>query len=383
MPKRDNPNIEANILIEAKKRTEAIRAMDWFKKLTGRIIYETPTISLMNKTVIDRPVTLALNGTTIEPETSLSPIETMTNSMVDGFAVARLGPGWEFIELVPFHEITILELDGLDFIKFIRFEYPIDGEEGDRWFRRDYFKIDEFNEKGQKIGETAFVRDWGIVRKQEDFDQKDPIPEAIAIEFIPFVAFPWKNMESFFERIKLAVIHLEGVANEISTENIRHSTRKLFIKAPTGTTKEVVDFNDAINLLTQDGDAFYPDPHSAGMVSIFKEEKKVSEAIENATGVIATEKIVALSGVSRMIAMKSLTDLAKEIRSVFTKGMIRIETIFNRADSRSGTLLINYQPIAMVVTDPLNQYELLEKAHLRDQISDHEFREATRVMLSI
>lgn len=389
MPKRENLESSARqILVEARRRAEESRAMEWFAELTGREIYEEKTVSLVNRKIIDRPVRMALTGTTFtingEAKTiSLNPVDVMTDSLVDGYAVVRLGPGWEYLSPVQFDTISEISVDGLGQISFLRFQYIVETASGDRYFRRDYFVRLIYDERGRPVGKRSYYQDWELVRKIGDFNKIQP-GEEIEIAFIPFVVFPWRKFESFYEAIKKAILQVENVTTEISGENLKHSKRKLFVKLPTGTDVEIEDLGDNINKLTAEGDAFYPDPHSSAMDSFFKEKDGIVEAIEDATGVIATEKIVALSGVSRMFAMRSLIDFGKEIRNIFTLGMVRIESIFNEYGAGpKQKLLINYQPIAMAVADPVNQYELLTQALEANDINEHEKREAVRMMLSL
>ncbi len=372
-------------LIEARKQMEKAGADEWFKKLTGREVYEAPSVSLTAHTIVDRPVKLALNGTTFTPDISIDPVLTMIDCLVDGKVVIRLGPGWDDLTIEPHEHIHTVKNDGKGFVEALRIQYVIeDKKEKGRTliYRRDYIKIPEKDEMGRIIGEHSFVLNYPLFKTEEAADKG--VPNRITpIEFIPFVAIEWIRQISFLYDLRKALLRTEGVQDEISTENRRHSTRKLMMKLPTNTDIQVTELNEQINKLPVDGDAFYPDPHSAGMESIFKEKENIVTNIENATGVIAAEKMNFLSGVSRMWAMKSLTDFAKDIRKRFTDGMITIETIFKQADFRSEKIQIIYQPIAMPVTDVTNQYNILREAREDGVIDLIEYRESVRQMLSL
>lgn len=419
MPKKvDEVAGELKHLQQMFAASELAKAHEIFKHIDGRDLYEMPSRTMMAHTVIDRPVSLALNDVAVvlkedgdepplkpkrrtenspdideekekEEIKSVHPVEIMTNAMVDGVAVIKIDMGWEFIEIVPYWEIARVQTDGKGLIKFLRIQFREVDDNGKKglWFRRDYVKepILEEREDGtfEVTGMQAFRIDWPKVRRVEDFEQNGPISKT-EIEFIPFVAFEWnKRHESFLMPSKFAFIELERVSREISGENVKHSTRKLFVKDSNAADAELGVLGDQVNLLSEKGDAFYPDPHAAVIQGFFKERKDAVEFIENATGVVATEKIVALSGVSRITAMKGLVDLSKKIRRIFTDGMIETEQIYNDNDIDPRKMTILYPPIGMMIVDVNNQSALLKEAKDDGIISDHEYRESIRMMLSL
>lgn len=415
--KRTNIEDEAiKNLTHLRKEMEIAQTEKWFREITGRFIYEMYTRTLMNKTVVDRPVSLALNGIAVvigekpdetddgsisenvanTPEDekkkddikSIDPIDVMTNTMVDGAAVVRLGTGWKDLTVEKPEYIKILRTDGDGFITFLRLQYKVKvkGVKNGRWFRRDYFIKFRIDEAGNPIRDESMIsyrQDWKKVDREGDFDSAEPLPK-VEINFIPFVAFEWnKAHQSFLEPKKKAFLELERVSGEISGENVKHSRRKLFVKIPKNTDLKLEYLGDNVNLLTEKGDAFYPDPHSAVINGFFKERDDEVSFIENATGVVATEKIVALSGVSRLTAMKSIIDLAKKIRKIFLDGMMRIEELFQKHGFDERDMLILFPPLGMLVVDVNNQDALLEKAFNAGDITEHERKESRRMMLGL
>jgi len=400
MPKREQTGRPFQELTRLRRLMDAKKNEEWYEELTGRDIYEMDTISLMNQTVIDRPITLAMSNVTMTLTTgkgkakdnekseikSIDPESTMTNCMVDGRIVIRIRTGWDDLEIEDDANIAILEIDGKGYVKFIRIQYLIllpNGKPGG-WFRRDYKKIKVINEKTSEEQEVSVRIDYPEVKKLEEFEKLSETDIKVEIiPFIPFVAQTWNKAQRSFLKQKRAFLELERVSIEISGENEKHSRRKLFVKAPTGIKIEVADLGDEINQLDEKGNAFYPDPHAAVIEGFFKERKDQIQAIENATGVVATEKIVALSGVSRVTAMKSLIDLSQKIRKKFIDLMIQIENLFHEQDIDKRQLTILVPPLGMLIVDVNNQAALLQQAHEDGHISDYELRESTRQMLSL
>lgn len=95
------------------------------------------------------------------------------------------------------------------------------------------------------------------------------------------------------------------------------------------------------------------------------------------------EKIVALSGISRMTAMKSLVDLAQKIRKKFLDLMISVEKLMveQGIDDRKMTVLM--PPLGMIITDVNNQGTLLDTAIGNGTIDDYEYRESYRQLLGL
>ena len=401
MPVRQKQDEGFARLTKLRKSMEAQRNEEWFLALTGRDIYEMDTQNLMNKTVVDRPVTLAMNNVVVvltsgkgkkkdkdkEEVKSLDPETIMIDCMVDGRVVIRIRNDWNDLEVEDNDNIADLKIDGKGNVVFIRIQFQTLLENGKPglWFRRDYRKDIMINiETGNE--EIRFVRvDYPLVKKLTDFDKIDPEEIIITeIPFIPFVAQTWNPAQnSFFNKKHRSFLELERVTIEISGENTKHSRRKLMVKLPSGTQKSLGDLDDQINLLDKEGDAFYPDPHAAVINGFFKEQETQTEAIENATGVVATEKIVALSGVSRITAMKSLIDLAQKIRAKFIRLNILLETLFQEHDIDSRKVTVLLPPLGMMIVDVNNQDALLKEAHKDEHIDDFEFRESRRQMLGL
>lgn len=400
MPKRDKKTRPWAELRKLRLRMEAQKNEEWYNSLTGRALYEMETQSLMNQTVIDRPVNLSMNNVTMtltkgsgkkkeekEKIKSVDPVTVMTDCMVDGAVVLRVRTSWTDLEIEDFQNVAELKIDGEGFIKFIRIQYltlDANGKVGP-WFRRDYEKKKANDPKSGKEKTISVRIDYPPVKKLADFDTLSPDQlTTVEIDFIPFVAQVWDTaQESFLIKKKRAFLELERVTMEISGENSKHSRRKLMVKAPAATELTLADLDDEINLLGDNGDAFYPDPHAAVINGFFKEQETQIEAIENATGVVATEKIVALSGVSRITAMKSLIDLSQKIRTKFIDLMILLEDLFkeHKIDTRQLTILV--PPLGMLIVDVNNQATLLEVARAKGYISEYEERESIRQMLSL
>jgi hypothetical protein len=401
MPKRDDPNVSYLNLNRLRRRMQENENSEWYKSLTGRDLYEMDTINLMNKTVIDRPITLSLNNVEVtltsgsgtakdddkEIVKSIDPESIMTDCMIDGRVVIRIQDSWDNLEVEPWDQIHTVETDGTGYISYLRIQYQIEVENNRQggWFRRDYRKI-EFIDFDTGRRDIVYVRiDFPIVKRPEDFEKVDPNEIIVTeIPYIPFVAMTWNKAQvDFLITAKRAFIELERVSIEISGENNKHSRRKLFIKAPAHTEKEVAELGNQINQLTPEGDAFYPDPHAAVINGFFKEKDDAIEAIENKTGVVATEKIVALSGVSRITAMKSLIDLSQKIRKKFIALMVLIEELFKEHDIDNRQMTVFVPPLGMLIVDVNNQDALLTVAHEDGDITDYEKREIRRQMLSL
>lgn len=414
MPKL--PDEKVAVLKHRKQIREvtAQRATDkWLKSITGRFLYEMPTVTMKARNVVDKPVSQALCDVRFqlindknkkkkkkdkEEFISFQAIDIATNTMVDGFSVVRLGPGWDFITIEPALNIRILETDAKGHIIFIRIQHLVDDVEGKPvWFRRDYWqeiiKIEDDFTNVEESEKKFFRRDWPLVRKetefadiekegQEEIDEKTVVTE---IPFIPFVAFEWNSRhESFLLPARDAFIELERVSIEISGENHDHHTRKLYVTGAPQTEILPADLGERVNILNTGDKAFYPDPHAQAMNSFFKERDDQERFIENFTGVIATEKIATLSGISRIIAMTSLVKLAKKIREVLLAGLIRIEEIFNGIEGvESKELLVLFSPLGMMIVDVNNMSALLKEAKEDGHIDEHEHREIVRMMISL
>ena len=411
MPQREPQGKPYSEISRLRKKLESQKNEEWYCSLTSRDLYEMETQSLMNQTVIDRPIQLAMSNVTItlssgagtakdeqkEELKSIDPEAIMTDCMVDGRVILKVRTSWTDLEIEDNDTVKELRIDGEGKIEFLRFQYQTTLENGKPgpFFRRDYSKVkvmrpnlqgEDYEDNIEEQEVTISVKiDYPLVKRETDFDKL--APDEIVIEeipYIPFVAQTWnKDQVGFLTKKKNALLELERVTIEIGGENNKHSRRKLFIKAPALVELELGDLHSEINTLDKDGDAFYPDPHAAVIEGFFKEQQKAIEAIENATGVVATEKIVALSGVSRIIAMKSLVDLSHKIQKKFINLMILLEDLFREYNIDSRQITVFTPPLGVMITDVTNQAVLLTEALAKGYISDYEARESTRQMLSL
>jgi len=177
-------------------------------------------------------------------------------------------------------------------------------------------------------------------------------------------------------------IKLEAAYRVEAVENIERKGMQLYLQG----VRNVDDIKSAprklgrsVHILPVDASFHNPGSDAPGLELIKWEIVQLWEGLEKATGVVSTEKLASLSGVSRIIAEKPLLMLCEDIRQVYEKGMQDIETAC-KGIAGAPKLEISFQPLHEIenTTTYLAQ---INEAYTKGVITEQEYiREFRRLL---
>lgn len=341
------------------------------KSLTGRQLYDLNTLSLMNKFLINRPINYALHRTQINYP--ISPMEAMKTCLLDGTVFIRVEDSTHMrIDKQVYHGEWGAFDDQLNFVE-IRFIFVRDGV--------DFTHIEHWAQTPNGATQVVFEAVRGDVIREKE------LKVAFTMDFplFPFVGIRWIDAESFLAPLKESVIRLEAAFRVIGAENIERMGLSLYLEG----VRNVDDIKSAprkmgrrVHILPKDAKFHSPSPDAPGMELMIKEIENLDRAIEKASGVVSTEKLASLSGISRQIAENPLVILSDEIRNRFAKGMKEVVETAKIVDPRADELKISFRTIKYV-SDTDKQIRLIDKAVEREAITLEEEILELRLLLDL
>ncbi len=342
--------------------------------LTGRELYEMQMLCMVNRYLIDRPLDYAFHRAILNY--AIKPIEVMRNCLLDGFV---------FIKVSDATHIKIEQYASRgewgafdDKLNFVETRYVYSEGNRDLWHVEHYRK----NPDGTAI--------WTIFNPVTDIaiDKPDQwtIAEQIDLPYFPYVGIRWVDSLSFLSPMRSTIVRLEAAYQVIGAENIERMGLSLYIEGVTN----VEDIKTAprkmgrrVHLLPKDAKFHSPATDAPGMELMVIEIENLQAAIERASGVVSTEKLASLSGVSRQIAEKPLIVLVEEIRNLFTAGMLDVVELAATV-SAAPELEISYKSLREPLPRTLQeQITLLDMALAKEYIDDTEYGNEIRLLLDL
>ena len=342
------------------------------QNMTGRDLYEMNSKSLVAKYIVDRPVDYALHGTEINYP--VDPILVMRNCLIDGAVYLRVEGSKaikieDYVSKAEWNPIS----DELEFIerKWL-YEDESDGQE--YWHIEHYILLPD--------GEARFIEYMPV----DDDSKPDTwvVDTSIIVPFFPYVGISWVAFQSFVETYKDNIIRQEAAFNVIASENIERMGLQLYIE----NIRNVDDikyaprrFGRRVHVLPKDATFHSPSSDPAGVQLMIEELDRLDRALERASGVVSTERLASLSGVSRMVAERPLIILATDIRKRFEKGMQSVvEKI--RTIEPAPELEVSYKPLT-IVEDTDKRLRLLDRAIEKNALTPEEEIKELRFLLDL
>lgn len=342
-------------------------------KLTGRELYEMEFLSLMNRFLIDRPVSRAFRNAVLNYD--VEPIDIMRNCMVDGFVFLKVEDK-DSIHILQY--VSKGEWDALDDkLMFVETKYVFFDES----IREDRYHIEHWKRGPDDTGT------WIVYKpiKDDKDDRTWAVQSTVNFPLFPIVGIRWVDAQSFLIPLKGAVIRLEAAYRTIGAENIERMGLSLYI---TG-VRNVADIQTAprkmgrrVHILPTGADFKSPSPDAPGMELMIHEINNLTTAIEKASGVVAAEKLATLSGISRSIAEEPLNALADELRKRFGEGMEEVWQLVRLMGGGAPEPLITYRPLK-VIENKSEHVKILDRAVLLNAISPEEEIIELRLLLEL
>lgn len=372
MPKKRNTEIDWPKFLDYSMEQQNIAEFQKIiEDMDGRDLYEMEMICLVNRYLVDRPVNYAFHRTILNYD--VEPIDIMRACMVDGQVFLRVEDADHiFIEQYVSRaewdtfsgELTMIE------IKYIY-------EESNR---EDYYHIEHYVRNPDGTGT------WIVYEPV-----RGDIPEtswvisySLDLPYFPYVGIQWVQNQSFLMPLKGAVTQLERAYRVIGAENIERMDLSLYIEG----VRNIEDIQTAprkmgrrVHILPKDAQFHSPNPGSSGANLMLAEIENLHTAIEKASGVVATERLATLSGISRAVAEKPLVMLADELRNRFTAGMVRVEELASTVGS-APELDISYRPIRFI-EDKSKELIILDRALETESITPEEYKIEMRLLLDL
>ena len=341
------------------------------RKLTGRDLYNLETLSLMNKFLINRPISYSLHRARLNYP--LSPMEVMKSCLLDGTVFIRVEDAthmriekhvylgtWDiFDEILNKVEIRFLYTQG----------------------NQDFTHVETWERLEGGARQIVFAPVIGNVVRVAD------LKEAFTMDFplFPFVGIRWIDSESFLEPLKESVIRLEAAFQVIGAENIDRMGLALYLEG----VRNVEDIKTAprkmgrrIHILPKDSKFHSPGSDAPGMELMLAELENLNSAIEKASGVVSTEKLASLSGISRQIAENPLIILSDEIRNRFSNGMQEVVATARIVNPSAPEFEISFKTIKYI-EDSDKQIRLIDHAIEKNAITPEEEVRELRLLLDL
>lgn len=341
--------------------------------LTGRELYEMQTLSLVNRFLIDRPISRAFRKTLINYE--VKPIDIMRSCLIDGFVFLRV-EDIEHISILKFVTKGVWDEFTGDII-LIETKYVYYDEQ----YRKDMYHIERFEQIGEGMLHTVFQP----VDPSDVNDEKKWVISTVSTfpRFI-FVGIRWIDDLSFLMPLKENIINLERAYRVIGAENIERMGLQLYISG----VRNLEDIKSAprrmgrrVHILPTDADFHSPGSDAAGMELMIAEIVNLTAALEKASCVVAAEKLAVLSGISRSIAEEPLNALAEGLRDLFENGMMEVYELA-RFMGGAEKPVITYRPLKIIEDKP-GHLKILDRAVDLNAISPEEEIQELRLLLEL
>jgi hypothetical protein len=339
-----------------------LSVMQELEDMSGRDLYDLHTYSLCPRYLIDRPCNFAMHGTFTNYE--IDSEQLMKTCLIDGSAFVKIGD-WRHLDI----EKYVIEVIYDGFTEELK----------EIW--TDYVAEDTLHYTTMyAVGPPATQTNYKPQRTCEK--ARLEVDEVITLPYFPYVGFFWHNKTSFLDPVHEAVIRLEAAYRVVAVENIERKGMQLYLQG----VRNVDDIKSAPRKLGRsvhilpDGATFHnPGSDAPGLELIKWEIVQLWEGLEKATGVVSTEKLASLSGVSRLIAEKPLLMLCEDIRNVYEKGMADVETAC-KGIAGAPPLEISFQPLHEIES-PGAYLGWINEAYTKGVISEVEYiREFRRLL---
>lgn len=370
MPKKQEPLDIQKFLDYNMQQQDMIAFKNQLDSMDGRELYELETISLYNKYLVDRPVNYAFHRVMVNYP--VSPIDIMRDCLIDGQVILRVADA-EHIRIEQY--VSRVEWDAFDnTLNFIEIKYVY--QDGGR----DYYHVEHY------IKNPDNTATWTVYKplRGNGTSEELVVDYTIELPLFPFVGIQWVFNTSFLMPPKAALIRLELAAQVIGAENVDRMGLALYLEG----IRNVEDIKSAprkmgrrVHILPKDAKFHSPGSDAPGMELMVIEYNNLISAIEKATGVVSTENLASLSGVSRMIAENPLIILAEELRNRFTNGMVEVVELASLMGGAE-ELKISYRPLKHIEnkTEYLN---ILDRAIEKEAITDEEHITELRLLLDL
>lgn len=373
MPKKTQPpELNWTKFLEATAWQQEMQAViEALRTLTGRQLYDAEMVCQMPQLLINRPVNKAMHRTIIN--FPVEPVDIMRDCLIDGSVFLRVGDGEHIaVETHVTNATFDIYTDELVFVE-IKYIHEIN--------KKDYWYIEHWYKNSDGTGHQIVYQP----TTQDQYPESWKVAFELDYPLFPYVGIRWINSQSFLDTLKPAVIRLEAALRVIGVENVERMGLALYLEG----VRSVDDIKTAprrmgrrVHILPPDAQFHSPNPDAPGMELMVKEINILQHAIEGASGVVTTERLASLSGVSRMIAEEPLIILAEEIRDRFTDGMILVADLVKVMQPGAEKLKISYRPLRHVA-DKEKRLTLLDKAHDEEAIDDSEYSRELRALLDL
>jgi hypothetical protein len=363
------------------------QAQNEMAALTAREMYEGAFITNAPHYLVNRPTNHAMHGTVTNYP--LDPVDVIKNVLVDGENFYKI-EDWEHIRKEDF--VRRAEKDHYTGqILSILICYPIN--DGNLYYWERYIG------GASPTGEAAYVDEWGTAgnclytqyKTTTDDSEKTEellVPETTRmLPFFPFVSVEWNGGVSIIDTVRTALIRLEASARVIATENIERRGMALYITGVDDISKikkAPRRFGRNAHMLPTGANFVFPNSDVAGIGLLTTEQNDLWNSIEKATGVVSTEKLATLSGISRLIAEKPLNMLAEDLRAKFLGLLMDIyELISFQPDTPEPECTFLSLDIAPGFDNAVQMLDLMDRALASGAIDDTEWKEKARYLLSL
>jgi len=367
-----SPKIDWQKFLLATQRQQDIEAAERkLQSLDGRALYEMDFISQMPDLLINRPVNMAMHRTIVNYP--VKAVDIMRNCLIDGGVILEVGDK-DHVAIQKY--VTKVDYDAFtDDLVFLEIKYVFEASTGENlWHIEHWYKFSD--------GTGLYIQ-YKPTNNGDD-SNKWVMDFEIMVPVFPYVGIPWVEHESFLKKPKSAMVRLELAYRVVGVENIERMGLSLFIEG----VQDVNEIKTAprkmgrrVHILPPDSKFHSPNPDAPGMELMVIEMVKLHEAIEAATGVVTTEKLATLSGISRIIAEKPLIILAEEIRDRFTKGMQQVAELSSTMGG-APELKIRYRSLYHI-EDRTVELAILDRAVEKHAITDQEHITGLRELLNL
>jgi hypothetical protein len=372
MPKKVQ-SIDWNTYLDAASDKQMLEeAMKQISELEGRTLYELDTISLVNKYIINRPIDHAMAGT-VTNYPNVDPIDSMTDLLVDGESFYRV-EDYTHIRREEFvYKAEVDRFTGQ--IYYIYIAYPIDKG---LWYIESYTPL---YTPGSTT--TCMYTIYNNVSTMPEDLSLLTVAIQLELPFFPYVRVEWKGGRSFLDDLSESILRLEMAYRVVAQENIDRKTMALYLEG-VRSTDEIKRAPKKLgrNIHTLPPGATFHAPTSDGAIlDLMKWEiTDLWNNLEKASGVVSTEKLASLSGVSRIIAQKPLNNLSNDIRHTYEDLLNKIYEL----------IIFQNPPVPKVSYKRLNEIEspteyraTIELAHTAGAITDEEYIQLLRTLLDL
>ena len=362
----------AQISMEKQKIDEFVAAMD---AMTGRELYDMETLSLMNRFLIDRPISRAFRKTIINYD--VEPIDIMRSCLIDGFVFLRVDDidhiriekyvsqgRWDLLT----DELMLIET------KYLYF---------DETRREDMYHIEHWKRNPTKNSGIHIVYQ-PVDPGNETDERKWIVKTTTNYPVFPYVGIRWIDETSFLIPLKASIIRLEAAYRTIGAENIERMGLSLFISGIRSKDDILTaprKFGRRVHIIPEKANFANMGTDAPGMELMIHEVNNLQGAIEKASCVVAAEKLAVLSGISRSIAEEPLNALAEGLRDLFESGMLEVYELAQRMGGADKPL-ITYRPLK-IIEDKIGHMKILDRAVELNAISYEEEIQELRLLLEL